>query len=113
MLFCGSRDWRDEYAIWEQLEKLPEGTVIVHGAARGADTIAGAVAERMGFEVEAYPAEWRKFGRSAGPIRNRQMADSGIDLCVAFHEDIANSRGTADMVNVCRKRGIPVEIIER
>jgi hypothetical protein len=113
VLFCGDRHWDAEYPIWLKLNDLPEGTIIVSGGARGADTLAQQVALNLGFEVVVYPAQWDKFGRSAGPIRNRQMADSGIDMCYAFHADITNSKGTADMLKVCRERGIPYELIER
>jgi hypothetical protein len=86
-------------------------TVIVHGAARGADTIAGETARILGMPVEAYPADWNKHGRSAGPIRNRKMLDTKPDLVIAFHEDIESSKGTKDCVNEALRRGIQVEVI--
>lgn len=66
VLICGDRDWIDEEPIEKRLSQLPAGTVIIHGAARGADTIAGMVAERLGFKVVPYPAQWTLYGKGAG-----------------------------------------------
>ena len=115
VIVTGDRNWSSdaEYAcIRRRLEKLPEDSTIVHGGARGVDTMAAQAAVSLGLEVEGYPAEWTKYGRAAGPIRNEQMADSGADLVIAFHYDLSSSRGTADMVRQAKKRGIPVEVID-
>lgn len=94
-----------------RLAKLPADTIIVHGVARGADTIAGEVAKKLGMSVEEYPADWKKFGRSAGPIRNRVMLDTKPDLVIAFHNNIEESKGTKDCVTEARRRGIPTEVV--
>ena len=107
VLVCGDRNWDNIEAIARELKKLPEGTVIVHGAARGADTIAGLVAEEIGFVIEAYPADWNKYGKGAGHIRNKQMLDEGKPKIVfAFHSDIGSSKGTKNMVEQANKAGI-------
>jgi hypothetical protein len=111
VLVCGSRDWVDAAAIRARLSKLPNDTVIVHGAAPGADSLAGREAVKLGFVVEAYPAAWGLYGRAAGPIRNRQMLDTSPDLVIAFHYDIASSHGTRDCVLEAKRRGIAVEIL--
>jgi hypothetical protein len=109
VLVCGDRNWTDEAAIARVLFNLPADTVLIHGAARGADSIAGRVGERLGFEVLKFPADWEKFGRAAGPIRNQQMLDEGKpDLVIAFHPNLAASKGTKDMVKKARKHGIKV-----
>jgi len=84
--------------------------VIIHGACiyGGADLIAGACARGMEVKVEEYPAEWDKYGRAAGPIRNMKMLKLGADLVVAFHDNLAASRGTKHMVSIAEKAGIPV-----
>lgn len=109
VLFCGSRTWDDELKITQAFVRYhPE--VVIHGDAQGADRLAGAEARRRGIPIEAYPADWEKHGRAAGPIRNQQMLDEGKpDLVVAFH--LYNSRGTADMIRRARSAGIPVEVI--
>lgn len=89
--------------------------VFIHGDARGADKIADAVARRLGFDVEAYPADWRGNGKGAGPIRNRQMLDTGATLVVAFKEGFDHSLtrgGTENMVRMARAAGIPTIVHE-
>ena len=85
--------------------------MIIHGAARGADVLAGDAANRLGFQIIAVPAEWELHGKSAGIIRNRKMLDMGPELVIAFHMDLSKSKGTADTVREARHRGIPVEVI--
>src|SRR5690606_30354012 len=65
------------------------------------------LARELGWHVVAYPADWRRHGRAAGPIRNQEMADAGADLCIAF----PGGRGTADMVRRARAAGIPVRSV--
>lgn len=79
-------------------------SVLIHGAASGADTLAGKWASENGIEVTSCPADWKKYGRSAGPIRNREMLELSPDLVVAF----PGGRGTADMVSAAAQKGIEV-----
>jgi hypothetical protein len=112
VLVTGDRRWVDVERVVEELQKLPSGTIVVHGACRGADVTCAAVAEALGFEVRPYPADWVRYPRAAGPIRNQQMLDAEnkpgepIDLCLAFHNDIENSSGTSDMVRRVKKADI-------
>lgn len=113
ILVTGDRDWDDIPRVVEELRGYRPGTILVHGACRGADIICAAVAEALRFEVRAYPADWKKYPRAAGPIRNQQMldeehkTDEPIDLVLAFHNNIENSRGTADMLDRVVKTGLP------
>lgn len=111
VLVCGDRDWVGYVAITKRLCLLDQtDTTIIHGGCRGADQIAGVVAERLNMDAEEYPAQWTKHGRAAGPIRNQQMLDTGIDLVLAFHGNIIESKGTKDMVTRAEKAGVEVEI---
>jgi hypothetical protein len=83
---------------------------VVHGAARGADTIAGELARGFGMKVEIHPANWEEYHRAAGPIRNQEMVDLGADICLAFL--MPNSKGTADCIRRARKARIKVKIYE-
>ncbi len=49
--------------------------VIISGCASGADAMGQRYAQENGFKVEKYPADWKKYGKGAGPIRNKQMAE--------------------------------------
>ena len=64
-----------------------------------------------GIVPEHFPADWKANPRAAGPIRNRQMLAAKPDMVVAFHKDLATSRGTKDMVTIARKAGIPTLVL--
>lgn len=114
ILICGSREWYSHTAIKRELVKYdPTTDVIIHGCARGADTIAGQCASEYRFKVLRYPANWAKFGKAAGPLRNQLMLDQNPDLVLAFHEDIANSKGTGDMVRRAKLKGVRVEVFDK
>src|SRR5262245_14640856 len=66
VLVTGTREWTDRVPIERELACLVAGSVVIHGAARGVDRLAGEVAAALGFEVIACPADWKKFGRAAG-----------------------------------------------
>jgi len=104
VLVCGGRDYRDMTTVTRWLDVLAPGLVI-HGAARGADECAWRWACRSFVPDKAFPADWKKHGRAAGPIRNQKMLDEGKpDLVVAF----PGGRGTADMVARARSAGVLV-----
>lgn len=113
ILVTGDRKYTDgrlvEFVL-VQLERelglAPDEMTLIHGAASGADMIAANRATLMCWRVERYPAEWKRYGRAAGPIRNKAMLDSGVDICIAFHDDIHNSKGTRDMLTRCLQNGI-------
>lgn len=82
---------------------------IVHGGAKGADSLAGEVARNWGYTEEVHPADWEKYGKRAGYLRNAEMANLGADVCLAFFKRGAGNRGTQMMVDLCNKAGIPVK----
>jgi hypothetical protein len=110
VLICGSRDFDDAPLMEEWFKKYfaIHWLVVVHGAARGADQIAGNMAARFDMHVDAYPADWTTHGRAAGPIRNQQMLDSGVGLVAAFLLDGVESRGTRNTIRGAHDRGIHV-----
>lgn len=111
LLVCGSRDWTDEAAIVNALARYADRPVtVIHGGARGADRMAGNIARRYGFDVKTYPADWDRYGKRAGILRNLQMLDQEPAVVLAFCKD--GSRGTQHTINEARRRGIPVEVTE-
>ncbi len=80
-------------------------TEVVCGLARGADTWGKEWAEREGIPVSEFPADWNKFKKAAGPIRNKQMADYADALIVFIYPD---SRGSRNMFDTMNKLGKPV-----
>ena len=115
ILICGDRHWTNFQLILETLaeenQREPVETVI-HGSAQGADTLGGYAAERLGIPVLSFPADWRRHGRAAGPIRNLHQFNEGKPtLGLAFHDFLENSKGTKDMVKIMWNAGVPVRII--
>lgn len=115
VLICGDRSWTNAEAVIKALSEVQQAEgveVVIEGEATGADTLGKRAALQLGIPVEAYPADWRKHGRSAGPIRNAQMLKEGKPtLVLAFHPFIDNSKGTKHMVEIALKAGVPVKII--
>ena len=109
IIVCGSRHWTNVERIRRILAALPSDTVIVHGACQGADMIADTVAKQLGMETEPYPADWGRYGRSAGPIRNKQMLDAGTGMVIAFHNGLMQSKGTKNMVKMARDANVHVK----
>ena len=108
VLVCGSRNWIDELPIRQCLLSL-RPSLVIEGAARGADSLAAKVARSLHIPVREFPAQWEKFGRSAGYRRNLQMLLEGKpDLVVAF--PLGVSSGTWNMVAIARKAGVPVKV---
>ena len=112
-LFCGSRDWTDKRKIDRRMAKLGPDDCLVEGGAPGADTISGVCADMRGIPHCTFRANWMFYGRAAGLIRNGWMLRFGRpDRVVAFHSNIAASKGTADMVARARRAGVKVEVVK-
>jgi len=114
ILICGDRNWNNIKVIQQVLsEFLSEKPIdcVIEGECRGADTLGWLAASKMGIKVLKFPAKWEDHGKAAGPIRNQRMLDEGKPTIVlAFHNNIEQSKGTADMVQRARKVNIPVQI---
>lgn len=115
LLVCGGREWVDRDLIRSVLTAAVRGwgvVRVVHGDCRGADRIAGEVAGELGLPVRRIPADWKRYGKRAGPIRNQLMLDEcSPDAVIGFHADLANSSGTKDMVRRAENKGLPTFII--
>ena len=108
VLVCGGRDYNDRETVQRTLDRIKPAEII-HGAARGADTLAGEYARDRGIPCRRFPADWRRHGRSAGFICNRQMLDEGKpELVVAF----PGGPGTRNMVKIALERGFPVKTVD-
>lgn len=121
ILITGSRTWPndgtvetlidDEIEAWARLngdEMFP--VTIVHGGAKGADQYASNYVKAKddpSFVVEeVHLADWSK-GRSAGIVRNIEMIQSDIDMCLAFIHN--SSRGASHCASAARRAGIMVK----
>lgn len=119
VLVCGGRD----YTNWSRLEAIlgelyyslsheeQNLFVLIEGGAKGADRLARNFAKKYCYpwSLETYKADWNKYGKRAGYLRNRQMLDEGKpDLVIAF----PGGKGTAMMVDIACKAGVEVQIVE-
>lgn len=108
IVVTGGRDFQDTAFISQVFDAiaLSSADTIVHGGSRGLDELATAEARRRKVPTERHQAEWRLYGRAAGPIRNREMLTSGVDLLLAF----PGGRGTHNCVTQARELGVPVYV---
>jgi YspA, cpYpsA-related SLOG family len=112
VLCCGSRYYSDYEKVVACLRSM-DISLVISGGCRGADTLSVAVAKYYGIPFLEFPANWNKFGKSAGIIRNQKMLDEGKpDFVLAFHSDLQNGKGTLDMLRQVQKAGIPFKVIE-
>ena len=112
IIISGDRNWTDREKIRQVLTELdPATTLLVEGGARGADSLARQEARKLGFEVITVKADWYKYGKAAGAIRNQLMYDTyNPDGILAFHSNIEESKGTKHMISVAKKGGTPVRL---
>lgn len=112
VLVCGSRGLRpkDYREVLERLIQLSPETQVIHGNERHVDQFAAACARAFNMpEPQAFPADWERYGKRAGFIRNRQMLDAKPDLVIACWDGV--SPGTKDTIDEAERRGIPVELV--
>jgi hypothetical protein len=118
VLICGDRNWTNDKLIKANLLSLQvywgDRLILIEGECQGADKLGAQVARELGVpeeDIRKFPADWAKYGKAAGPIRNQQMLDEGKpDIVLAFHPDIGSSKGTLDMIKRANKAGIPVRL---
>ena len=78
---------------------------VLSGMAAGVDTLAIRYATENDLPLDPYPAQWSKWGRSAGYRRNAQMADNA-DALIAVWD--GKSPGTRHMIQLAKARGLKV-----
>lgn len=117
MLVTGSRSWTDKERISAVLKEIctefnvtPAEMVLVHGAAAGADSLAEVAALEMGMETEVHPADWEKFGRRAGYLRNAEMVEAGANVVLAFWD--GSSKGTAMTMKLALNAGMDLRVLK-
>ena len=111
VLVCGGRDFIYLRMMVRALDALHAEytfTSLIHGDAPGADQFSAHWARMRQFtreQIKAFPADWKRYGRAAGSLRNQQMLDEGKPaLVVAF----GGGHGTAHMVRIARSAGVKV-----
>ena len=111
VIVAGTRYFNDYNLMRTKLDcflKNLTNVEIVSGAARGADTLGERYAKEHNMQIKQFPADWDKYGKRAGYIRNSQMADYA-DYLVAFWD--GKSRGTLLMINLAKEKGLKIKVV--
>ena len=116
VIIAGGRDFDDYLSlddfVCRCLGEIPGGfqdmdIQIISGGAKGADSLGERFAKDENIPLIKFPANWNKHGKAAGPIRNKQMAETG-DILIAFWD--GNSRGTKNMIDLALEYGLETHI---
>lgn len=108
VLVTGSRTWEIAWPVlYEIAFTIPAGANVVHGGAKGLDSLFGRLWSPYG-SVEVHPADWKGYGRAAGPIRNQLMVDLGANIALAFIQN--GSSGASDCLDRMLRAGIPTVV---
>lgn len=114
LVIAGGRDFEDYKFLKKKLlyfigDKNMSDVTIVSGRAKGADALGERFAKEFGCNLKTFPADWDKHGKSAGFIRNAQMAKYA-DACIAFWD--GESKGTKHMIDLANKEKIMLRVVE-
>lgn len=110
IIVCGGADFNDFHFLRNKLDDLfvnYKNIKLISGHARGADTLAELYAAEKEIPIQVFPAEWGKYGKAAGPIRNKAMleyAKEANPVVVAFWD--GKSRGTGNMLKLAKDNGV-------
>ena len=110
VIVAGSRTIADIAIIAQAIEESGfDVSEVVSGTARGVDILGEEWAKSKGIPVKRFPADWNGLGKRAGFVRNAEMADYAEALVAVWD---GKSRGTANMIQVARKKGLKVYVKE-
>lgn len=111
VLVAGCRGYTDYQEAKEFIddvltESLKEHDIIIlSGGCRGADSLGERYADENGLPIEIHPADWRRYGRAAGPKRNKEMADA-CDVVICFWD--GETKGTGGLISYAKKIKRPI-----
>lgn len=115
VIVAGGRKFNDYNLLKSKLDVIlaekrkTHQIYIISGMAKGADTLGEQYASENGFTVLGFPAEWNLYGKSAGILRNEEMAKVG-DALIAFWD--GESPGTKHMIETARDKRLLVRVIK-
>ena len=113
VIIAGGRDFSDydllKVKMNRILSNIADEIVVISGTARGADSLGEKYATEMGYKLEKYPANWNKYGKRAGYLRNEQMADVA-HACVCFWD--SKSKGTKHMIDLANEKKLKLRVVK-
>lgn len=108
-IIAGSRTITSRKLIDAVMMNYPSPiTEVVCGTAKGVDTLGEEWAHSRDIPVKYFPADWDKYGKKAGPLRNKEMAEYA-DAAVIIWD--GQSRGTKNMINIMTKMNKPMWLV--
>lgn len=117
VIIAGSREFDNYDMLKEKCDKIlsrkvneGEEIVIVSGTARGADTLGEKYAKERGYKIERYPANWDKYGKRAGYLRNKKMAEVS-NACIVFLSSKAENKGSKMMISIATEEKLLIRVI--
>lgn len=112
LAIVGSRNFQDYETMCRFISEkfdLSDIEAVVSGGAKGADTLAERFAKDNNLKMIVKPAEWSKYGRAAGPMRNKLIVEEA-DAVVAFPTE--TSTGTYNAIKLTKKAGKRLEVLD-
>ena len=118
VIIAGSRKYDDYETLREKCDTILSKkfadpnvqVIVVSGGATGADSLGERYAVERGLQIERHPADWDKYGKSAGPRRNAEMA-AVADALIAFPKQDEPNKGTLNMIETAKAKGLPIRVI--
>jgi len=111
VIIAGSRDFNNYELLYNKCENILyniKSVEIVSGGAKGADSLGEKYAKEKGYKIKQFNADWNSLGKSAGYIRNKEMAEYA-DALIAFWD--GESKGTKHMINLANKNKLKIRVI--
>lgn len=115
IIVAGSRDFTDKERLYKVLDSrlayINDSVEIVSGHCRGADMLGEQYAKEHNIPLIVFPADWNKYGKMAGYIRNKQMAEYASEengMLIAF--PIGEARGTKMMIKLAHEHDIETDV---
>lgn len=112
IIIAGSRNFDDYFKVQLYMYgfiQIGWDVEIVSGTAKGADQLGERFAKENNYKLKQFPADWNKYGKSAGYIRNEEMAKYA-DVLIAFWD--GESKGTKHMIDLANKHNLIVNVIK-
>lgn len=115
VIVCGSRDFTDKETCFRVLDQLlgeNPNVEIISGHAKGTDQLGEEYAALRGISTKVFPPDWKRYGRGAGPIRNREMLSYAMEespLMIAFWD--GKSKGTKNMIEIAKAEDMEVHVV--
>jgi hypothetical protein len=112
IVIYGLREYADFEIIDDLIQVLSKDTIIIYGCRKGEDLLVKKISEERELKYITCPADWKRYGQSAGPLRNTQMLLLNPDMVIVFHDNIKSSC-RKNLIKQAEKNKINLHIYNR